>query len=83
MSLQPGMKSFVFVQQQLYIPRAAEVFCWSPRGLSAQLLTALRDWAHRQNYRTLIFAVAPETAKILTAEAESDGYTHQTYALKL
>jgi GNAT superfamily N-acetyltransferase len=74
-----GQEALVWCQQPLYIPRSAEVACWSPKPLTPQLLTAIRDWAHREGYRTLIMAVAEDTVKTLGAEAEPDGYVQETY----
>jgi hypothetical protein len=78
-----GHEAFVWCQQQLYTERSAEICCWSPRPLTTQLLTAIRDWAHRENYRTLILTVPEDTAKILGAEAEPDGYTETVYSIDL
>jgi GNAT superfamily N-acetyltransferase len=76
-----GQEAFVYAQPQLYNPRAVEIYAWSPRPLTTQLLSALRDWAHRESYRTLVLAVAEETVKILGAEAEPDGYAQETCAV--
>jgi GNAT superfamily N-acetyltransferase len=76
-----GQEAFICCQQQLYEPRSADLYCWSPKPLSGQLLTAIRDWSHREGYRTLVMAVAPDTLKTLGAEAESDGYYQDVYAL--
>jgi len=78
-----GHEAFIHIRQQMYNARAADVSCWSPRTLSSQLLVALRDWAHREGYRTLMLTVAPEIVKTLTPEAEADGYTHAVYALEV
>lgn len=77
-----GHEAFVCCQQHLYTPRHAEIFCWSPKTLTTQLLTALRDWAHRQEYRTLALVVTPEVAKVLGSDAEADPYTRQLYAIQ-
>ncbi len=69
-----GQDAFVCCQQQLYVERSADVFCWSPRPLTSQLLTAIRDWSHREGYRTLVLFVPEETATILGTDAEPDGY---------
>lgn len=78
-----GQEAFVFCQQQLYEPRSADVYCWTPKPFSSQVLTAIRDWAHREGYRTLVMAVPDETIKLLGNEAEPDGYVQETYALSL
>jgi GNAT superfamily N-acetyltransferase len=76
-----GQDAFIFCQQQLYAPRSADIYCWSPKPLSGQLLTAIRDWAHREGYRTLVMVVNEDTIKTLGTEAEPDGYYQDVYAL--
>lgn len=76
-----GQEAFLCCQQQIYTPRAADVYCWSPKALTAQLLTAIRDWAHREGYRTLALIVSPDTAKLLGPEAESDPFTRHIYSV--
>jgi hypothetical protein len=78
-----GQEAFLCCQQQLYDVRSADVYCWSPKPLSGQVLTAIRDWAHREGYRTLVMVVTPETLKILGTEAEADGYYQDVYAVDL
>lgn len=65
-----GQEAFLCLQQQLYEPRTADVYCWTPKPFSAQLLVAIRDWAHREGYRNLTFYVSDAVAKILGEEAE-------------
>ncbi len=74
-----GQEAFVYVEQQLYAPRNADVSCWTPKPLPGQILTALRDWAHREGYRTLVFGVTDDVLKILGPEAEPDGYYRDLY----
>jgi ribosomal protein S18 acetylase RimI-like enzyme len=76
-----GQDAYVCCQQQLYVDRNADIFCWSPRPLTSQLLTAIRDWSHREGYRTLVMAVNEDTAKILGSEAEADGYFLTVYGI--
>jgi hypothetical protein len=76
-----GHDALLCVQQQLYQPRSADVYCWSPRPLTSQLLTAVRDWAHREGYRTLVMAVSDSALKTLGPEAEPDAFTLAAYAL--
>lgn len=78
-----GHEAFLCCVQQPYAARSADLYCWSPKPLTAQLLTAIRDWAHRENYRTLALIVSPETARILGTDAEADPYTRQTFALRV
>ncbi|MBZ0299387.1 MAG: GNAT family N-acetyltransferase [Anaerolineae bacterium] len=78
-----GQDSFVCCQQQLYVERSADIACWSPRPLTSQLLTAIRDWSHREGYRTLVLIVPEDTAKILGPEAEPDGYSEIVYGTNI
>ncbi len=78
-----GQEALVYCQQPLYAPRSAEISCWSTKLLTPQLLTAIRDWAHREGYRTLILAVAEDTIKTLGSEAEPDGYAQETYGVNV
>lgn len=78
-----GQEAFVCCRQRLYDERTAEVSCWSPRPLTNQLLSAIRDWSHRAGYRTLLFTVAEDTVKILGSEAEPDGFLQEVIALPL
>ena len=78
-----GHEALVCCRQQLYAERNAEIFCWSPRPLTRQLLTALRDWAHRTGYRTLVFNVEEEIVPTLGPEVEADGFSLVVYGLDL
>lgn len=78
-----GQDALIYCQQQLYGPRAADVYCWSPKPLTTQLLTALRDWSHREGYRSLVMLVPEDTVGKLGTEAEPDGYSQTIYALGL
>lgn len=76
-----GQEAFVCCRQQLYDPRSADVSCWSPKPLTNQLVSAIRDWGHREGYRTLQWVVTDDTVKVLGQEAEPGGYTVETCAL--
>ncbi len=78
-----GQEAFLCCQQQLYAPRGADIYCWSPKPLSGQLLTAIRDWLHREGYRTLMMAVTEDTLKTLGPEAEADGYCQDVFAVEV
>jgi len=67
-----GHEAIVCYHQQLYNSRAADVYCWSPKKLSSQLIVAIRDWGHRAGYRTLVLALPDNFAKLLPAEATAD-----------
>lgn len=67
-----GHEAIVCYHQQLYYPRSAEVYCWSAKKLSSQLIVAIRDWGHRAGFRNLILALPPASAKLLPAEVTAD-----------
>jgi hypothetical protein len=76
-----GQEAFVCCQQHLYQPRSVDVYLWSPKPMTSHLLTALRDWAHRQGYRTLVFAVPEPLVKLLGSEIELNPQQQQIHAL--
>lgn len=76
-----GNEAFVLVRQQLYRPRTADVFCWTPKPPSGQLITAIRDWAQREGYRKLVLMTVEDAVKTLGLEAEPDGYEEHIYAV--
>jgi GNAT superfamily N-acetyltransferase len=78
-----GQEAFVCCREQRYDPRSAELFCWSPRPISTQLITAIRDWTHRANYRTLILAVPEDTLKRTGLNAEANPYRQDIYGADL
>jgi hypothetical protein len=78
-----GQDAFVYIQQQLYVTRAADVYCWSPKPLTGQILIALRDWAYRADYRTLNMTLAPKDAQLLGSAAEEMPYQQAIFAFDL
>ncbi len=77
-----GQSAFVCVQQELYNPRAAAVFCWTPKPLTSQLLNAIRDWSYKQGYRTLTMTV-PDNLLALLDKAEPTPQQHIILARQL
>ncbi len=67
-----GHEALVCFHQQLYNSRHAEVYCWSPRNLSTQLLVAIRDMGHRLGFRTLTLALPDAAAELLPTEYTRD-----------
>ncbi len=67
-----GHEALVCFHQQLYNERNADVYCWSPRNLSTQLLVAIRDMGHRLGFRTLTLALPDFSAKLLPADTAAD-----------
>ncbi len=78
-----GIEAFLHCQQGLYDPRTAEIAVWSPKPLTGQVVNAVRDWAHREGYRSLIVAVHDDERAALGADADADGYTQETCAITL
>ncbi len=76
-----GNDAFVFIRQQLYMPRFADVFAWTPKPPTGQLITAIRDWAHREGYRKLVLPVVTSGVKTLGLDAEPDGYREIVFAV--
>lgn len=80
-----GQDAFVACHQGLYDPRSAEIYCWSPKQLTAQLLVSIRDWAHRAGYRLLVMLADEKTLQLFPPEAEASPheiciYTYQPRA---
>lgn len=71
-----GQDAYVCIQQDLYNPRNAEVFCWTPKAVSKQLMGSIRDWAYKAGYRSLSLAVDETTADILGSDLEPTPYQH-------
>ncbi len=67
-----GHEALVCFHQQLYNERSADVYCWSPRLLSTQLLVAIRDMGHRLGFRALTLALPESSAELLPAEHNAD-----------
>lgn len=78
-----GHEALLCCQEQLYDPRSADIYCWSAKPLAMQLLSAIRDWAHRQDYRSLVFAVPEATVKVLGTDAESNPHQQDIYAVDI
>lgn len=76
-----GRDVFLICRQDMYNPRNAEVFCWSPKPLTAQFLIAVRDWAHRQGYRTLTLTLPDNVIQALKLEAETIPFKQIIYAV--
>ena len=64
-----GHEALVCFHQQLYNERKADVYCWSPRNLSTQLLVAIRDMGHKLGFRTLSLALPESSAELLPPDA--------------
>lgn len=75
-----GQNAFVCLQQQLYNPRSAEVYCWSVKPPTAQLIAAIREWAYEQGYRTLSMAMGDVLIKMIKSDVEETPYRQNILA---
>lgn len=78
-----GQDALLFCREHLYDPRRAEVAVWTPKPLTVQVVSAVRDWAHREGYRTLVMAVDESARSVLGTDAEDDGYMQETCVVTL
>ncbi len=76
-----GQEAYVVIEQDMYDVRSATVYAWTAKPITTQTLMAIRDWAHREGYRTLVLAMTDEAAKPLGGEAEADTFTQETCAV--
>lgn len=75
-----GQEMLLCVQPVPHDPRTLDVWSWSARPLTGVLLTAVRDWAHRQRYRSIRLILDAETAKLLGNDAETDPFSRSIWA---
>ena len=73
-----GQDAYVVIEQDMYDPRSASVYLWAAKPVTAQTIMAIRDWSHREGYRTLKLAMTDEAAKVLGADAEVDAFAQET-----
>lgn len=78
-----GQDAFVVVQEQLYNPRGAEVFCWTSKALTSHLIAAIRDWSYKAGYRSLTMAVNDKVASMLGSELEKTAHQNVILACDL
>jgi hypothetical protein len=76
-----GQDVVVYCRQQMFDTRAADVAMWSPKSLQPQTVIAVRDWAHREGYRTLWMTAGESDARALGPDAEPDPMTVTISAL--
>lgn len=75
-----GQDAFVCLQQHLYNPRSAEVYCWSLKPPTAQLIAAIREWAYEQGYRALSMAMGDALIKMIKSDVEETPYRQNILA---
>jgi len=72
-----GIAALVLAQQSRYDRRTVEIALWTPQPFTTQMVTALRDWAYRSDYRTLSLIAGEAAAAVIGAGAERDAYQQQ------
>lgn len=76
-----GTDAFLCAEQDLYNPRSLSLSMWSPKPLTGGQVTALRDWAYRQEYRTLTLSIPEQTITALKIEVEQIPFKQVIYAV--
>ena len=67
------------MQADRYDPSRVHVYLWSKRPINHLLVMALRDWAARQGYETLVAFAWDYVIPLLEVDAAPDGYTQALY----
>lgn len=75
-----GQEMLLCAQPVPHDPRILDIWAWSARPLTGVLLTAVRDWAHRQRFRALRLVIDSETARLLGDEAEADPFSRSVWS---
>ncbi len=78
-----GHEAVVCFHQQLYKDRHADIYCWSPRNLSTQLLVAIRDMGHRLGFRALSLGLPDYAAELLPADTPPEPNEQVIAAVKV
>lgn len=76
-----GQEAIIYCEVRLHDPRSADVAIWTPKIVQTQVITALRDWARREGYRTLWLLANENAVNALGADAEPDGFEVQIHGL--
>ena len=74
-----GQEAFVCLQQRPYDARTVDVYCWTPKPLSQQLIHSIRDRAARQGYRSLSFTMTEKMATLVGGEEDTAGGQRQIF----
>jgi GNAT superfamily N-acetyltransferase len=78
-----GQEAYALMQQDRFDPERVHVYLWYKRPINALLIMALRDWAARHNYTTLVLFVWDYVIPMLEVDVTPDGYTQYLYARAL
>lgn len=76
-----GTDAFLCAEEDLYNPRSLKLSMWSPKPLTSGQVTAIRDWAYRQGYRTLTLCIPERTITALKIETEVIPFKQVIYAV--
>jgi GNAT superfamily N-acetyltransferase len=64
-------------------PGDAHITCWAARPLTKTLLAAIRDWAFRNKYQTLITCMMEPDLPLLAQDGQPTGQTQDFYEFAL
>jgi hypothetical protein len=74
-----GQEAYTLMQQDRYNPAQVHVFLWTKRPINSLLMVALRDWAARHNYETLITFAWDYVLPMLEIDVTPADYTQHLY----
>lgn len=74
-----GQEAFVCLQQRPYDARTVDVYCWTPKPLSQQLIHSIRDRAARQGYRSLSFTMTEKMATLVGGDEDTAAGQRQIF----
>ncbi|NLX11814.1 MAG: GNAT family N-acetyltransferase [Chloroflexi bacterium] len=74
-----GQEAYALMQADRYDPSRVHVYLWSKRPINHLLVMALRDWAARQGYETLVAFAWDYVIPLLEVDAAPDGYNQVLY----
>jgi len=74
-----GQEAYAMMQQDRYNPAQVHAFVWTKRPINNLLMVALRDWAARHNYETIVTFAWDYVIPMLEIDFETDGYTQHLY----
>ena len=76
-----GRDAFLCAEQDLYNPRNLHLSFWSPQPITGGQVTAIRDWAYRQGYRTLTLTAPDSLITTLKLDVEKIPFRQVIYAV--
>ncbi len=76
-----GFDALVYAAARLYDPRSADIAIWTPKALQSPVISAVRDWAGTEGFRSIWLLVPDGAVDALGPDAEPDGFTLETHNL--